>query len=123
MQIILVADDDLDNRIIACEILQSSGYAVREAANGFEVLEAVAREKPDIILLDLSMPKLDGWKTAERLRKDPAMKNIPIIAFTAHAMPGDEDKARQSGCDDYITKPYPPKKIIEKVREWLERGQ
>ena len=118
---ILVADDDWDNRTIASESLQSAGYEVVQATNGLEVLELVEKEKPHLILLDLSMPKLDGWQTAQRLKKTPKVCDIPVIAFTAHAMLGDEQKAKASGCDDFLTKPCIPKKIIEKVKQWLEK--
>ena len=117
---ILVADDDFDNRTIATESLESAGYQIIQATNGFEALDAVAKEKPDLIFLDLSMPKLDGWQTVRRLKALPEVSKIPVVAFTAHAMVGDDHKAKEAGCDDYLTKPCTPKKIIEKAKEWLK---
>lgn len=118
---ILVADDDFDNRTIAAESLESLGYRVLQATNGLETIAAAGRETPDLILLDLSMPKLDGWETVKRLKALPQTAKIPVIAFTAHAMIGDEKKAKAAGCDDYLTKPCPPKKIAEKAGEWLRK--
>ena len=120
---ILVADDDLDNRTIAEETLASSGYQVCVATDGLEVLDLVSREKPDVVLLDLSMPKMNGWQVARKLKSDPDLARIPVIAFTAHAMRGDEQKARDAGCDDFLTKPCTPKKILEKVRQWLDSSK
>ena len=120
---ILVADDDFDNRTIATEILRASGYTVVQASNGLQAMEVALSEKPDVILLDLSMPKLDGWETTRRLKKIPEVARIPVIAFTAHAMVGDEKKAREAGCDDFLTKPCTPKQIIEKMKTWLGKRQ
>ena len=117
---ILVADDDLDNRTIVTETLEAGGYQVRSATNGYEAIDLALKEQPDVILLDLSMPRLDGWKAAERMKQIPQTAKIPIIAFTAHAMTGDELKARNSGCDDYLSKPCLPTKIIEKVKQWIK---
>lgn len=118
---ILIVDDDPDNRAIAAAILQANGYTVTLAVNGIEGLECAGRIKPDLILLDLSMPKLDGWSTVKQLRTIPGLKTIPVIAFTAHAMTGDEQRAIKAGCDDYITKPCMPKQITEAVGKWLSR--
>ena len=117
---ILVADDDLDNRTIATETLRAAGYEVCTATDGVEAVASALKEKPDLILVDLSMPKMDGWETVKRLKTAPETSNIPVIAFTAHAMQGDEQKARDAGCDGFLTKPCPPKKIIEKIKEWIE---
>ena len=116
---ILVADDDSDNRTIVTETLEAAGYQVCVAANGLEAIEVAVRESPGVILLDLFMPKLDGWKAAERMKQIPQTAKIPIIAFTAHAMTGDELKAKSAGCDDYLSKPCLPSKIIEKVKQWI----
>lgn len=118
---ILVADDDLDNRTIAMETLEAHGYKVLQATNGLEALEIVAREKPNLILLDLSMPKMDGWQVARQLKAMTETDNIPVIAFTAHAMQGDDRKAKEAGCNDYLTKPCTPKKLLEKISEWLPK--
>jgi CheY-like chemotaxis protein len=115
---ILIADDDADNRIIMSDILTAHGHSVITAVNGLEALELAVKERPDMIFLDLSMPVMDGWQAAAKLRSAPNTAKIPIIAFTAHAMAGDEKKAIDAGCDDYLTKPCTPDKIIEKINKW-----
>jgi CheY-like chemotaxis protein len=116
---ILVADDDFDNRIIVRDTLEASGYTVVMAVNGEEALEKIRSEKPDAVLLDLSMPKLNGWEVAKKVRTDKAFENLPLIAFTAHALVGEELKAKASGCNDYLSKPCMPKDILEKIARWV----
>lgn len=116
---ILVADDDWDNRTILTETLLAHGFEVVQAVNGLEVLEIVEKEKPNLIILDLSMPKMDGWQVVAKLKSATPTRDLPVIAFTAHAMEGDEQKAKQAGCDYYFTKPCAPKKILEKIEGWL----
>jgi len=118
---VLVADDDFDNRTIVREVLETAGYEVQLAQNGEEALEQTSREKPDILLLDLSMPKMNGWEVAKRIREAPAIADTVIIAFTAHALVGDELKAKAAGCDDYLSKPCLPKEVVQKVTEWVGR--
>jgi two-component system, cell cycle response regulator DivK len=118
---ILVADDDFDNRTIIREALEAAGYAVRTAVDGEDALQQVANESPEVLLLDLSMPKINGWEVAKRLRQDGRNEKMPIIAFTAHALAGEELKAKAAGCDDYVAKPCLPKEVIQKVVQWLER--
>jgi two-component system, cell cycle response regulator DivK len=115
---ILIVDDDEDNRIIMNDILAAYGHTVISAVNGLEAVELAMKEKPDIIFLDLSMPVIDGWQAAAKIRSMPDISTIPIIAFTAHAMVGDEKKAIDAGCNDYLTKPCTPDKILEKVNRW-----
>lgn len=119
---ILVADDDADNRIIARAILEASGYDVVEAKDGEEAMAAVFSERPDALLLDLSMPKINGWEVARQLREKPSVSHMPIIAFTAHAIIGDELKAKAAGCDDYISKPCAPIEVLNKIKKWLPGG-
>lgn len=116
---ILVADDEKDNRVIARETLESAGYQVVEAETGPQVLERAAADRPDLILLDLSMPEQDGWQTARRLKADPQTRAIVVVAFTAHAMLGDDKKALNAGCDGYLSKPCTPREILKKVAEHL----
>lgn len=115
---VLVADDDFDNRAIIQEALEAAGYQVTIAVNGVEVLEKVKSNTPDVLLLDLSMPKLNGWEVARQLRQTSQFANMPIIAFTAHALVGDELKAKAAGCDDYISKPCLPKEVVAKIAAW-----
>lgn len=119
---VLVADDDFDNRAILRAALEAAGWRVAEAADGQEAVAAAARGGLDLILLDMSMPGLSGWEAAKRIRLDPASDGVPILAFTAHAMPGDAVKARAAGCDDYVSKPCVPRDVVAKVRGWLARG-
>jgi len=120
---ILVADDDLDNRTIAQVALERAGYDVIIATDGDEALGRIIAEKPDVVLLDLSMPRLDGWEVAGRVRADKTVAHIPIIAFTAHGLAGDELKAKAAGCDDYVSKPCPPKIMVERITYWAGRAR
>src|SRR5665213_3788248 len=120
---VMVADDDFDNRTIAQEALEGAGYDVVVVTNGVEAMENIAVEKPAVLLLDLSMPKLNGWEVAKQIRQRPELSSIAIIAFTAHALVGDELKAKASGCDDYLSKPCLPKEIVQKVRLWVDSQQ
>ncbi len=120
MTLILIADDDADSRAVARDALVLAGFKVIEAVDGVETLAVVDREKPDMVLLDLSMPRMDGWETARRL-KAGVSAGTPIVAFTAHALAGDEDKARAAGCDDYLAKPCAPKDVVRKAEKWTKR--
>jgi len=116
---ILVADDDYDNRTIIKQVLEAAGYQVLEVVDGLEAVEAAMGEKPALILMDLSMPKLNGWEAAKRLKAAPETADIPIFAFTAHALAGDDIRAKAAGCDDYISKPCVPREVLRKVQERL----
>jgi len=119
---ILVADDDADNRAIAQDALEVAGYEVATAADGEEAISKIASDKPAVILLDMSMPKLDGWEVARRVRANRQLSRITIIAFTAHALVGEELKAKLAGCNDYLLKPCMPKAIVERVALWIGRS-
>jgi two-component system cell cycle response regulator DivK len=116
---ILVVEDQEDNRQILRDLLGSAGYNLVEAANGEQALAAYAKQRPDLILMDIQLPVMDGYETTRRIRADPESKAIPIIAVTSYALVGDEDKARAAGCNDYVTKPYSPRELLAKVREYL----
>ncbi|OGS07426.1 MAG: hypothetical protein A2270_00430 [Elusimicrobia bacterium RIFOXYA12_FULL_51_18] len=116
---ILVADDDYDNRTIIKQVLEAAGYQVFEAVNGLEAIETALAQTPALILMDLSMPKLNGWEAAKRIKQTPQIAGIPIFAFTAHALTGDDVKAKAAGCDDYISKPCVPREVLQKVRDYL----
>ena len=119
---ILVVEDQEDNRQILRDLLQSADYEMIEAADGAEALEAVAKRRPDLILMDIQLPILDGYEVTRRIRADPAMRTIPIIAVTSYALTGDEAKAREAGCDDYVTKPYSPRQLLAKVKGYLAQS-
>jgi two-component system cell cycle response regulator DivK len=117
---ILVVEDQDDNRRIMRDLLTASGYAYIEAASGDEGLAAAQREKPDLILMDIQLPGMDGYEVTRRIKADPALGHIPIIAVTSYALSGDDDKAYAAGCDGYVTKPFSPKLLLAKIREYLK---
>jgi two-component system cell cycle response regulator DivK len=119
---VLVADDDFDNRTIAQEALEAAGYHVNTASDGDEAMAAILSQRPAVVLLDMSMPKISGWEIARRVRDNKELSAVALIAFTAHALAGDELKARSAGCDDYLPKPCLPKDIVERVRKWAEKS-
>ena len=116
---ILVVEDQEDNRQIIRDMLSATDYQVTEAENGEEALAAVAKQRPDLILMDIQMPILDGYEATRRIKADPGLRSIPIIAITSYALSGDEQKARAAGCDDYVPKPYSPRQLLAKIREHL----
>jgi two-component system, cell cycle response regulator DivK len=118
---ILVVEDQEDNRQIIRDLLAATDYVITEAVNSEEALAAVARERPDLILMDIQLPVMDGYEATRRIKADPALKPIPIIAVTSYALSGEEAKARAAGCDDYVPKPYSPRQLLAKIRERLDR--
>jgi two-component system cell cycle response regulator DivK len=113
---ILVIEDTEDNRRILRDLLTNAGFDVLEATDGEKGVGAAATERPDLILMDIQLPVIDGYEATRRIKADPALAAIPIIAVTSYALSGDEDKARAAGCDDYIAKPYSPRQMLAKVR-------
>jgi two-component system cell cycle response regulator DivK len=120
-KVILVVEDQEDNRQILRDLLTSADYEMTEAENGQEALDAVAKKKPDLILMDIQLPIMDGYEATRRLKGNPAYKDIPIIVVTSYALSGDEGKARDAGCDAYVTKPYSPRQLLAKIREFLPK--
>jgi two-component system cell cycle response regulator DivK len=116
---ILVVEDQEDNRRIVRDLLTTTDYEVTEAENGEEALAAVARQRPDLILMDIQLPVMDGYEATRRIKADPALREIPIIAVTSYALSGDEEKARAAGCDDFVPKPYSPRQLLAKIRKYL----
>jgi two-component system, cell cycle response regulator DivK len=116
---ILVVEDQPDNRQILRDLLTSADFEVIEAEDGEAGLVAAAAHRPDLILMDIQLPGLDGYEATRRLKADAALHAIPVIAVTAHSLSGAEDKARAAGCDAYISKPYSPRQLLAKVREYL----
>jgi CheY-like chemotaxis protein len=117
--LILVVDDFLDNRQMYAEYLAFSGLRVEEAENGHEALEKAFALLPDLIVMDLSLPGIDGWEATRRLKADPRTKRIPVIALTGHALAGHSKGAMDAGCDAFITKPCLPERLLEEVRKTL----
>ncbi len=122
---ILVVDDNRDNRELVVKVLRKHGYLVIEAVDGEEALNLAVAELPDLILMDISLPGLDGYEATRRLKALPACREIPVIALTAHAMKGDREKALAAGCCDHITKPISirelPAQIARKLKAPLPR--
>ena len=118
-QRILVIEDQEDNRIILRDLLTSADFEVIEALNGQEGVDMAEAERPDLILMDIQLPVLDGYEATRRIKAKPSLSQIPIIAVTSYALSGDEAKAMAAGCDGYITKPFSPRLLLEKVREFL----
>jgi two-component system cell cycle response regulator DivK len=116
---ILVVEDQEDNRQIVRDLLTSTDYEVMEAENGEEALAAVAKQRPDLILMDIQLPVMDGYEATRRIKADPAFSAIPVIAVTSYALSGDEEKARAAGCDDFVPKPFSPRQLLAKIRQYL----
>ena len=117
-KILLVEDNEM-NRDMLSKRLQRRGYEVILAVDGGEGVELAASEAPDLILMDMSLPVLDGWEATRRIKANPATSSIPIIALTAHAMDGDQQKALAAGCDDYDTKPVDLPRLLGKIEALL----
>lgn len=116
---ILVVEDDADNRRIVTKVLSVEGYTVLEAVDGNEALVLTRAERPDLILMDLALPNMDGWEATRQIKADPELRQIPVVALTAFAMRGDEEQARAAGCDDYVAKPARPMVIRAVVKKYL----
>ncbi len=116
---ILVVEDQEDNRQIIRDMLAATDYEITEAENGEQALTAIAKQRPDLILMDIQLPIMDGYEATRRIKANPVLKSIPIIAVTSYALSGEEQKARASGCDDYLPKPYSPRHLLAKIRQYL----
>jgi len=116
---ILVVEDQEDLRGVLRDLLTGSGYAVIEAGDGEAGVAKAKSDRPDLILMDIQMPVIDGYEATRRIKLDPALKPIPIIAVSSFAMKGDEEKARAAGCDHYVTKPYSPMQLLRLIRGFL----
>lgn len=117
---ILVVEDHEDNRQILRDLLGSAGYEMIEAGNGEAGVAAAAAEHPDLILMDIQLPILDGYEATRQIKADPALNAIPIIVVTSYALSGDEEKARLAGCDAYVAKPYSPRQLLARIRDFLD---
>jgi len=117
--LVLVVEDYQDAREMYAAYLQFSGYRVAEAANGLEALDKTRELMPDIILMDLALPKMDGWEATRRLKADDRTKHIPIVALTGHALAGHAEGARQAGCDAFVTKPCLPDALVTEIERML----
>ncbi len=118
---ILAIDDQEDNRRILRDLLVAVGYEVIEAVDGEEAVDLAAKHVPDLILMDIQLPGIDGYEATRRIKANPVLKSIPVFAVTSYALSGDDTKAFEAGCDEYIAKPYSPRALLAKVREYLAK--
>jgi len=116
---ILIIEDNEDNLVVYRTILEHVGYNVIEARDGEEGIRRATREHPDLILMDISIPKVDGWEATRRIKSDASTRSIPVIALTAHALEEDRERAREAGCDGYLAKPVEPRRVVEEVGRFL----
>ncbi len=116
---ILVVDDTEWNRDLIVQLLEDE-YTVLQAVDGADGVAKAEQEKPDLILMDLGMPIMDGWEATRKIKANPDLKHIPVIAVTSHAMVGDEIQAKEAGCDDYLPKPIDDAELIKKIKKFLQ---
>ena len=119
---VLVVDDFEDNRAMYAEFLRYSGFDVTEASNGAEAIEKATALRPDVVIMDLSLPIVDGWEATRRLKAEPRTRDIPIVALTGHALEGHSQGAREAGCNRFLAKPCLPETLLETLRELLSGG-
>jgi two-component system cell cycle response regulator DivK len=119
-KILLVEDNEM-NRDMLSRRLARSGYEVILAVDGAQGVAMAASDAPDLVLMDMSLPVLDGWEATRRLKSDPATRGLPVIALTAHAMAGDEKRAREAGCDDFDTKPVEYTRLLSKIEGLVQK--
>jgi len=120
---VLLVEDNEDNLIVYRTILDHVGYRVIEARDGEEGVARARADQPDLILMDVSLPKMDGWEATRRIKADEGTRRIPIIAVTAHALDDDREKATQVGCDGYLAKPVAPRRVVEEVERFIGKPQ
>lgn len=121
-QTLLLVEDNEDNRIIYCTVLRHHGYDVIEAQDGVQAVELARSAQPDLILMDISIPRMDGWEATRILRGDPRTRDIPIIALTAHALADDRERASELGFSSYLAKPIEPRFVVAEIRRWIGEG-
>jgi two-component system cell cycle response regulator DivK len=117
---ILVIEDHADNRQIIRDMLAVTDYEITEAETGEEALAAIAKQRPDLILMDIQLPTMDGYEATRRIKAGASLRSIPIVAVTSYALTGEEKKARAAGCDDYVPKPFSPRQLLAKIRNFLQ---
>ncbi|MEW6108356.1 MAG: response regulator [Nitrospirota bacterium] len=117
---ILVVDDNQDSRELVVKVLKNKGYRIVEAVDGEDAMQKAMTEMPDLILMDISIPKIDGYEVTRRLKSQERFKSTPVIALTAHAMKGDMEKALRAGCEGYISKPIDIRELPEKIKQYMK---
>ena len=116
--VLIVEDNELNMKLFN-DLLEAHGYATLKTASGIEALELARAHHPDLILMDIQLPRMDGYEVTRRIKGDPALKHIPVIAVTSYALSGDDEKCREAGCDGYIAKPFSPRSLLAAVRQFL----
>jgi len=116
---ILVVEDNEDNRQIICDLFSNAGYELIETVDGAAAVARAQSERPDLILMDIQLPRMDGYEATRRIRAIPELSKVPIIAVTSYALSGEDVKAREAGCNGYVAKPFSPYELLAKVREYL----
>ena len=119
---ILLVEDTEDNRQIVRDLMESAGYDLIEAEDGATGVAMAAEHRPDLILMDIQLPVMDGYEACRRIKAQPELRHIPIVAVTSYALSGDEAKTIEAGCDGYVAKPFSPRQLLAKINEFLERG-
>jgi two-component system cell cycle response regulator DivK len=118
-KLILVVEDQEDNRCIIRDLLSSVGYEIIEAVKGEEGVRLAEQNKPDLILMDIQLPDIDGYEATRRIKGNEELRTIPVIVVTSYALSGDDTKAYEAGCDAYVSKPFSPRELLIKIREFL----
>jgi two-component system, cell cycle response regulator DivK len=121
MRTILVVEDQEDNRQILRDLLGSAGFRIVEAHDGAQALTVARSQRPDLILMDIQLPLVDGYEATRSIKREPELKHIPVIAVTSYALSGDEQRAREAGCDAYVAKPYSTRHLLAKIGQFLEQ--
>lgn len=120
-KVVLVVEDQEDNRRILRDLLTSTGMTVIEAVDGLEGVKFAEKHLPDLILMDVQLPEMDGYEATRRIKANPKLAQTPVIIVTSYALSGDDKKAYDAGCDDYVAKPYSPRKLLAKILQYIEQ--
>ena len=118
---ILIVEDNMDTYELVHFILEKNGFETFLAVNGRDGVTAAQKQKPDLIIMDMAMPEMDGWTATAQIKRDENLSSIPLLALTAHALPGDRQRAMDAGCDEYVTKPMDLDDLVETVQYWVKK--
>jgi len=119
---VLIVEDNMDTYELVHFVLEKNNFETFLAVNGREGVNTAIKQKPDLIIMDLSMPEMDGWTATSLIKKNPELKSIPVIVLTAHALPSDRQRANEAGCDEYITKPMDMADLLKTIQRWVNKS-